>query len=106
MYIPLYPSVEFQVSEPVVTVGSNVTIICRSNQEAMLAMSYNGGSILASSHGKFVAHTLVNVTEMSSTVIYCIGRVGDDHRVATFDLTVCKWYTSVMWSQRLMISVQ
>ena len=87
-----------------VTVGNNITLICRSNQVATMAMPYNGGYVLASSLGKFVTHTLVNMREKETGVIYCIGRVGDDHRVATFDLTVCKWY--VMWPQQLRISVE
>ena len=98
MRIPLFPPVAFNPLEATVEVGSNITITCWSNQEAVLQLAYNQGPVLASSSGRSVIHTLVDVQENESGVIYCVGMFGEMSNTAEYHLTVCTLYGCVLWT--------
>ena len=92
------PPVLFQPLEATVAMGNNYTVICRSNQEAVLQLAYNKGPVLASSSGMSVTYTLVDVQEENPGVIYCIGMVDEMSITTEFHLTVCKLYGCVVWT--------
>ena len=87
----------FQRLETTVAIGDNITITCLSNQEAVLQLAYNQGPVLASSSGRSVIHTLVDVQENESGVIYCVGMVGEMSNTAEYHLSVCKLYGCEVW---------
>ena len=71
------PPVLFQPLEATVATGNNYTVTCWSNQEAVLQLAYNHGPVLASSSGRSVTYTLVDIQEENTGVIYCIGMFGE-----------------------------
>ena len=95
----------FNPLEATVEVGSNITITCWSNQEAVLQLAYNQGPVLASSSGRSVIYTLVDVQENESGVIYCVGMVGEVSNTAEYHLTVCKLYGCVVWTCIITVHV-
>ena len=88
----------FNPSEAMVAVGDNITNTCWSNQEAVLQLVYNHEPVLASSSGRSVTYTLVDVQEENAGVIYCVGMVGEMSITTEFHLTVCKLYGCVVWT--------
>ena len=96
--IPFVPPVLFQPLEATVAMGNNYTVTCWSNQEAVLQLAYNQGPVLASSSGRSVMYTLVDVQEENPGVIYCVGMVDEMSITTEFHLTVCKLYGCVVWT--------
>ena len=98
VHVPLFPPVVFNPLEATVAVGDNITVTCLSNQEAVLQLAYNHGPVLASSFGRSVTYTLVDIQEDKAGVIYCVGMVGEMSMTTEFHLTVCKLYGCVVWT--------